>query len=175
MSVAVTDKPIISIASGKGGTGKTTFAVNLAFSLSENRQYVDLDVEAPNGHLFLKPTIKVETEAKVAIPEINTQECTSCGKCQEACQFNALLIFKDNNMFFPELCHSCGACMLACQPAAIIEKYRTIGKIKEGYAGQVRFISGVLNEGEAKSPPLISQVKDKISPGSTTILAITCL
>ncbi len=162
--------PIIAVASGKGGTGKTTFAVNLAYSISENVQYLDADVEAPNGHIFLKPTITSKNDSMVPIPVINKDKCTSCGKCQEACQFNALVVLENNYLFFPELCHGCGTCKLVCPQDAITEEKRAIGKIDIGFSKNIQCVTGILNEGEVKAPPLIEQVKDKINPDLTNII-----
>ena len=114
----------IAFASGKGGTGKTTISVNLAYFLacSEQKvQYLDCDVEEPNGHLFLKPDISVKTPSKVMVPVINRDKCTRCGECSEKCQFNALVTLPSDVLIFPELCHSCGLCAKICPYGAIDE------------------------------------------------------
>jgi MinD superfamily P-loop ATPase len=169
--------PVVAVASGKGGTGKTTFAVNLAESLAENVCYMDADVEEPNGHIFLKPQMSGRVDVRVMIPAVDKKLCSGCGRCSEVCRFNALIVIKKDVMLFPELCHGCGACILACPEKAISEEGRVIGEINVGSAAAVSFTEGRLNEGEAKSPPLIKALhkyidRDKIqiidvSPGSS--------
>lgn len=165
----------IAVASGKGGTGKTTVAVNLALSI-ENVQFLDCDVEEPNASIFLKPDIKNTMRASVAIPEINEELCNFCGKCREVCEYNAIAVLpgkddkKGSVLFFPHLCHGCGACFLFCPQGAITETKREIGTIEKGYKGDLQFIQGRLDIGEAMSPPLIRQVKGYIDPGRTVII-----
>ena len=124
----------IAIASGKGGTGKTTFATNLALTLSENNQvqFMDCDVEAPNAHLFLHPDINEEIPATIWIPEINADRCTLCGKCVEVCQFHALAKVGKTIMVFAQLCHGCGSCTWNCPEDAITEVPDPIGVIERG-------------------------------------------
>ncbi|MBM3212752.1 (4Fe-4S)-binding protein, partial [Candidatus Poribacteria bacterium] len=172
---------IISVASGKGGTGKTTVAVNLALSIDNCVQFLDCDVEEPNAHLFLKPEINEKIKASVPIPEIDESKCTFCGKCQKICAYNAIAIIsktKDRNggaLIFPHLCHSCGGCALLCPEKAINEVNKEIGIIETGTipAGKchnIQFAHGRLNIGEIMSPPLIRQVKGYINPTHTTII-----
>jgi len=158
----------LAIASGKGGTGKTTVAVNLACVLADSGQkvqYLDCDVEEPNGHIFLKPVI-VSTEAVgIPVPLVDEKKCTSCRKCAEVCQYHAIAVLK-KALVFPELCHGCGGCALVCPEGAIREENRTIGVVETGQADGVAFVQGRLNVGEPMSPPLIRAVKQKaISDG----------
>lgn len=167
---------IISIASGKGGTGKTTVAVNFALSL-KNVQLLDCDVEEPNAHIFLKPQIKGNKPAYIPIPEIDEERCNYCGKCREVCAYNAIAVIasSDNNkkgsvLIFPHLCHGCGACSFFCPQKAIKEINKEIGIIEIGDAGDIQFVHGKLNIGEAMSPPLIRQVKEYVNPTKTVII-----
>jgi MinD superfamily P-loop ATPase len=161
---------IVAIASGKGGTGKTTVAVNLARSLAGDVQLLDCDVEAPNDHLFLHPTIATSTNAGIPVPRIDPQLCSLCGECSELCQYNALAVLRGGVMVFDELCHGCGGCMLVCPEAAITEVLRPIGVVEEGWAGRIRMVQGRLNVGEAQSPPLIRAVKERANPGGTVLI-----
>ncbi|MEW5950202.1 MAG: ATP-binding protein [Thermodesulfobacteriota bacterium] len=161
---------VISIASGKGGTGKTTVGVNLAVSLDKRVRFFDCDVEEPNAHLFLKPTIDEKTIVNTFVPEINLAKCTYCGKCGEICQFNAIAVLKDYVLTFPELCHSCRGCLFVCPEKAVQESSRELGVIEQGRAGQVEFIHGRLRIGEAMSPPLIRKVKERIDKGQINII-----
>lgn len=154
---------IISVASGKGGTGKTTVAVNLAKVQERDILLADCDVEEPNCHLFLKPEIAKETGAQVMVPRIDEEKCTLCGECARACRFNALLVTKKNVLVFDELCHGCGTCTIVCPEDAILETKRLIGVIKEGSAGEIDYIAGVLNVGEPMAPPLIKEVKQRLN------------
>jgi len=153
----------IAFASGKGGTGKTTVAVNFAFFLADSRQhvqYLDCDVEEPNGHIFLKPVIDEKFPAKVMIPTIDQSRCINCGECSAHCQFNALVTLPDNVLLFPELCHGCGLCARICPAGAITEGEREIGYIEKGRAVRgIDFVHGILNIGEPMAGPLIQQVK----------------
>lgn len=165
---------ILSIASGKGGTGKTTVAVNMALSVSENQnlQFLDCDVEGPNAHFFIKVELAEEKTATLPYPEIDENKCTFCGRCAEICAYNALAVLKENVLTFPELCHGCGACKLFCPENAIKEKGRRIGVIRKGHAGNIFFISGKLDVGQAMSPPLIRQIKKMIDFQQDVILDV---
>ena len=151
----------IAVASGKGGTGKTLVSTNLSFLLSDREQrvtYVDADVEAPNGHLFLAPEGLTATPATVQMPVLVNDHCAGHGRCQEICAFNAIIAAKGSIIVFDELCHSCGACVLACPEGSLVEKPRMVGEVLTGTAGTIRYVAGRLNVGEARSVPLITEV-----------------
>lgn len=166
---------IISIASGKGGTGKTTIAVNLALALN-NVQLIDCDVEEPNAALFLNPTITERISAVIPVPVIDKDKCSYCGKCREVCEYNAIAVIpkndknKGNVLVFPNLCHGCGACQYLCPQKAITEMDREIGIVELGSADNVQFVHGKLNIGEAMAPPVIRQVKQYINSTRTVII-----
>jgi MinD superfamily P-loop ATPase len=152
------EKMVIAVASGKGGTGKTTIAVGLALSL-ENVQFLDCYVEEPNAHIFLKPEI-IHTEwVNLPVPEVNEDRCSYCGKCAEVCAYNAIAVVKQTVLLFTELCHGCGGCSLLCPEDAIEEVNRPIGVLEKGKAGSISFIDGKLNLGEALIVPLVRAVK----------------
>lgn len=162
----------IAFASGKGGTGKTTAAVNLAriFSQKRNVQYLDCDVEEPNGHLFLHPAIRHSVHSKVTIPRIDDAKCTHCGECARFCAFNALASLPNATLVFPGLCHSCGGCRLVCPEGAIFEIERNIGVIERGDAEGIDFVSGRLDVGEAMSSPLIRAVNGYVDETALAII-----
>ena len=152
----------IAIASGKGGTGKTTVATNLAsVALRTGRSvaYLDCDVEEPNGHIFLKPEITDRKPVGSLIPRVDLEKCTFCGKCGEICQYSAIVPVGEKVLVYPELCHGCGGCLLVCPGSAITEVSREIGVLETGRAGTIEFARGVLKVGEPMSPPLIKAVK----------------
>lgn len=164
--------PVIAIASGKGGTGKTTVAVHLAVWLaSQGRtvQYLDCDVEEPNGHLFLKPKIEFSELVGIPVPVVDVAKCTSCGLCAKVCEFNAIAMLQ-KPLVFPELCHGCGACALVCPVGAIREISRPIGVVETGRAGAVHFVQGRLNVGEPMAPPLIRAAKAKRNQDGIVLL-----
>lgn len=162
----------IVIASGKGGTGKTTVAVNLARVLADNGQkvqYLDCDVEEPNGHIFLKPDIVESQPVGIPVPIVDEAKCNGCRKCAEACQYHAIAVLK-KPLVFPELCHGCGGCTLVCPTGAIREQDRTIGVVELGSADGIAFAQGRLNIGEPMAPPLIRAVKQRmISTGDALL------
>lgn len=160
---------IISVASGKGGTGKTTVAVNLALSL-ENVQLIDCDVEEPNDHIFLDFKTEQEEDVNVEYPVVDKEKCNLCNQCAEFCMYNAIAVTKNDIMVFPAICHSCGGCKLVCPRDAIEYEGRTIGKIKSGRAGDIEFHQGILNVGEERTTPIIKQLKKKIDKNKITIL-----
>ena len=153
----------LAIASGKGGTGKTTLAVNLALALQKtcpNIQLLDCDVEEPNAHLFLKPVIEESENVGIPVPKVDPEKCDFCGRCAEVCAFNALAVFPGQVMVLAELCHGCGSCAYLCPQKAITEVDRTIGVIEKGRVQNIEFAHGILNPGEAMSPPLIEAVRE---------------
>lgn len=161
---------IISIASGKGGTGKTTVATNLAQVLGNRVQLLDCDVEEPNAHLFLQPTFTQNEPVTTPIPLIDETKCTFCRKCADFCEFNALAVVGKQVLVFAELCHSCGGCMLVCPEGAITETSRELGTLNVGNAGEVAFVNGRLRVGEAMSPPLIKRVRAAADPDRITLI-----
>jgi len=160
---------IISVASGKGGTGKTTIAVNLALSL-DCVQLLDCDVEEPNAHIFLKPKIVDTQTISIPVPKVDETKCNYCGVCAKVCAYNAIAVIKDNILIFKELCHGCGGCSLLCPQGAISETNKEIGVVELGEGNGVQFGHGRLNIGEAMSPPLIRAVKQNINSIRTCII-----
>jgi len=165
----------IAVASGKGGTGKTTIATNLASSIArmgKDVQYLDCDVEEPNGHIFLKPNIEEIQDVTISVPEVDTEKCDGCGKCGQLCQYSAIICLKDTVMTFEQLCHSCGGCMAICPQAAIKEKQRKIGISEFGKADGVYYGAGKLDIGAIQSPALIKHVRRKAINNGTVIIDV---
>jgi MinD superfamily P-loop ATPase len=161
---------IISIASGKGGTGKTTVATNLAVSLGKGVYLLDCDVEEPNAHLFIHPVFEKIEIVSTAVPEVDETRCNLCGKCGEICQFKAIVVIGKTVLPFQELCHSCGGCMEVCPEHAIREGERVLGEIEVGHRNGLEFIHGRLRVGEAMAPPLIRKVRSFAHPDKVTII-----
>jgi MinD superfamily P-loop ATPase len=162
---------IISVASGKGGTGKTTVATNLALSL-KTCQFIDCDVEEPNANIFLKSKIKRCENVTVNIPKIDKKKCDYCGKCSDFCAYNALAVVPKNVLVFPELCHSCGGCILVCPNNAIEWNTRIVGKIEHGKTNKIDFLHGILNIGEMQAIPVINQLKRNIDKSKNVIIDV---
>jgi MinD superfamily P-loop ATPase len=159
---------ILTVASGKGGTGKTTVAVNLALSVapgdgSSRLLFLDCDVEEPNAHLFLKPTVTRSEPVSVMIPRVDESLCKHHARCAEVCQFHAIAALPNATLVFPELCHGCGGCTLECPEQAISEEPHPIGIIEEGRVDGIAFGHGVLNVGEPMATPIIRQLKRRLN------------
>lgn len=152
----------IAIASGKGGTGKTTVATNLALVAARQHQeviYADCDVEEPNGHLFLRPTIDATETVAVEVPEVDRGRCVACGECSAICRYSAIVQLKEQILVYPELCHSCGGCWLVCPVDAVRPASLPVGTLQRGRARSIWFVQGTLEVGQARSTPLIGAVK----------------
>ena len=160
---------IVSIASGKGGTGKTSVAVNMALSIG-NVQLLDCDVEEPNAHLLLHPKISRIEPVYVLVPFVNEELCDYCGKCSKFCQYNAIFVSSEKIMIFPELCHSCGGCTAVCPKKAIKEDKHKIGTLKLGSAVDLELVYGELEVGEPMAVPIIREVKRQIDKSRNVVL-----
>ena len=160
----------IAVASGKGGTGKTTISTSLALSAERDVQYLDCDVEEPNGHIFLKPEFTFSETCSVTIPKLDESRCTACGKCRDICNFNAIVQFGETVMVFPDLCHSCLGCFLVCEENALIKDTREIGVLESGMAEKIHFVHGRVRIGEAMGVPLLKAVKQKADPEKLVII-----
>ena len=162
---------VVAVASGKGGTGKTTVAVGLAI-VAGRVQLLDCDVEEPNAHLFLHPRLAECNPVTILVPEVDTERCTLCGRCSEVCQFHAIAAMGKQVLVFPELCHGCGACAIACPEDAIGEVPREVGVVESGKAGKIGFVHGCLNVGEPMATPVIRAVKARLDSRRLTILDV---
>jgi MinD superfamily P-loop ATPase len=152
---------IITVASGKGGTGKTTIATSLALAVDNSRTaFLDCDVEAPNAHIFLQPDFDSREQVGLLIPQVDEAICDGCGVCADVCQYHAIVVLSGKPLVFPELCHGCGSCTLNCPTGAISEVQDVLGVLEGGWtADGIQFSRGVLNVGEPMAVPVISQLK----------------
>ncbi len=163
----------IAIASGKGGTGKTTIALNLTSVLASSSiktTYVDCDVEEPNGHIFLKPEIDKSVNVAIPVPLVDLEKCTLCGMCSEICEFSAIAVTPKTVVVFKDMCHGCGGCLHVCPVDAISETDNIIGIIEIGKSGDINFMHGKLDIGKAFSPPIIRELKRHTTNDGVTIL-----
>ncbi|MDA8403022.1 MAG: ATP-binding protein [Desulfobacteraceae bacterium] len=161
---------LISVASGKGGTGKTTVSTNLAYSLGERANLLDCDVDEPNAHLFLNPVFNHKDKAYSLVPEVDKNACTLCRKCVTICRFRAITVVGKSLLVFPEMCHSCGGCFEICPENALVQKERELGDVESGMSGNLAFVQGRLRIGEAMTPPLIRKVRTHIKPDKINII-----
>jgi len=161
---------IISIASGKGGTGKTTIATNLAVALGTDVNLLDCDVEEPNDHIFIQPKITRTEKVSLKVPQVNMDACSLCGKCQEICQFQAIVVVGKTVLTFPELCHSCGGCMEVCPEDAITEIDREMGIFESGSRDGLEFAYGRLFVGQVMAVPVIERVRAAVQPNKVNII-----
>ncbi|MCD6200048.1 MAG: ATP-binding protein [Deltaproteobacteria bacterium] len=162
----------LAVASGKGGTGKTTVSVSLALAAKGPVQLLDCDVEEPNAHIFFRPSIEQKNRCTLTVPSVIESNCTYCGKCRDICRFNAITVFNKIIMTFPELCHSCRGCFLICPEDALAETEREIGFVEKGHANGIFFVQGKLRIGEAMSPPLIKAVKAEAETSSECLVIL---
>jgi MinD superfamily P-loop ATPase len=165
---------IVSVASGKGGTGKTLVATSLALSLKDNHkvQLLDCDVEEPNANILLRLPVKQSQPVCISVPRVHEAKCTYCGKCAEVCAYNAIAVIKRKVLIFPELCHGCGACSYLCPENAITEEGKEVGVVENGDSENLELIQGKLNVGEAMAPPVIRAVKKHIDNASIVIIDV---
>lgn len=160
---------IVSVASGKGGTGKTSVAVNLALSVG-NVQLLDCDVEEPNAYLLLHPEINKKEPVYTLIPKVDRELCNTCGECTKFCQFNAIFVASEKILVFPDLCHSCGGCAMVCPRKAITWEKHKIGTLNFGAADEVALVYGELEVGKPMAVPVIKAVKKQIKEGKNVVL-----
>lgn len=161
---------ILAVASGKGGTGKTTIAVNMALCIPPPVTLLDCDVEEPNCAIFLKPDMRQREECYLQVPVIDEAACNHCGDCSSFCRFHAIAMLRQKPLVFPELCHGCGGCLKLCPTGAITERGHVIGVIESGASGSIEFVHGRLDPGRALSPPIIRAVKRRADSKGTTII-----
>ncbi len=166
---------VISVASGKGGTGKTLVATSLALSLQNRKpvQFLDCDVDEPDAHIFLKPSLNHKQVVSIPIPQVDEKKCTHCGRCAEVCAYNAVAVIGEKVLIFPELCHGCGACSYLCPEGALSEINREVGVLEAGQSKGIEFIHGKLTVGEAMAPPVIREVKKHIDRERLAIIDVS--
>lgn len=165
---------IIAVASGKGGTGKTSISVSMALSIPGPVHFMDCDVEEPNSSIFINPDKVDSSVVNVKVPEVDNDKCSACGECARICQFNAIVSIGAKALVFPELCHSCGGCALVCPENAITEIDSPIGKIGSGTKKNIQFYEGRLDIGKAMSPPVIREVKKYIPKDRESLTILDC-
>lgn len=161
----------IAVASGKGGTGKTTVALALASSFEGEIIYLDCDVEEPNAHLFLNPEVEKAETVYSFVPLVDESKCTLCGKCEDICRFSSIVIMGKKLVTYPAMCHGCRGCELVCPEKAITAGKRELGTIAQGRSGNINLLTGRLRIGEAMSPPLIKHLKSLIPESAEHIIS----
>jgi MinD superfamily P-loop ATPase len=164
---------IISIASGKGGTGKTLVATSLALSLEKRVQILDCDVEEPDVHLLLRPVIIQSKPVCIPVPAVDESKCNHCGKCAQICVYKAIAVLPKTVLVFPELCHGCGACSYLCPQKAISEQGREVGIVETGWCDEIAFVQGKLTVGEAMPTPVIREVKHLVDLTRTAVIDVS--
>jgi len=160
---------IIAVASGKGGTGKTTISVSLSLSLNRG-EFIDCDTEEPNAHIFMHPIIEKRESFGIPVPEIDFDKCDYCGVCAEVCEYNAVFVSKNNVMVINDLCHGCGACTMFCPQKAIKEVPYPIGDIEVGRVENIKFVMGRLHLGKAMPTPIVRYLKTNFVDTNLTII-----
>ena len=165
---------IISVASGKGGTGKTLVATSLALSLKGSHRVtlLDCDVEEPNAHILLKPTFTDRESVHMPVPKVDEAKCNYCGRCTQVCVYHAIAVAGKHTLTFPQLCHGCGACSYLCPERVISEENREIGIVELGRSDGLGFAHGKLSIGEAMAPPVIRKVKEHIVRDGIAIIDV---
>ena len=165
---------IISVASGKGGTGKTLVATSLALSLKDSHKVMllDCDVEEPNAHILLKPTFTDRESVHMPVPKVDEAKCNYCGRCTQVCVYHAIAVAGKHILTFPQLCHGCGACSYLCPERVISEENREIGIVELGRSDGLGFAHGKLSIGEAMAPPVIRKVKEHIVRDGIAIIDV---
>jgi MinD superfamily P-loop ATPase len=161
---------ILAVASGKGGTGKTTVSVNVARVFGSAVQLLDCDVEEPNAHLFLKGSTTKQETVTIPIPQVDESLCDGCGECGRFCEYHAIVTFGTTPLIFPELCHGCGGCMMVCPTKAIREIGKRIGVVETLTSGNITLIQGRVDVGVAMAPPLIRAAKAHLQDSLPAIL-----
>ena len=161
---------ILAVASGKGGTGKTTVSVNLSSVYGAPVQLVDCDVEEPNCHLFLRGAVSERQTVGIPVPQVDESLCDGCGQCGKFCEYHAIVSFGSAPLVFPEMCHGCGGCAKICPKSAISEAEKRIGIVETSRSEKITLIQGLLDIGVAMAPPLIRAVKKRLRSGVTAIL-----
>lgn len=161
---------ILAVASGKGGTGKTTVSVNLARVLASPVKLLDCDVEEPNAHLFLAGEPGGELNVTVPVPRVDPSLCDGCGECGRFCEYHAIVSLGTAPIVFPDMCRSCGGCAMVCPQKAICEEERTIGVVGTMQTGNITLVQGRLDIGVAAAPPLVRAVKARLRNGIPAIL-----
>jgi MinD superfamily P-loop ATPase len=165
---------ILAVASGKGGTGKTTLAVNLAVAAARMNpgpvRLLDCDVEEPNCALFVKPEFGDRAPVRIPVPVLDAARCEPCGQCAKICQYHAIAYFGRPPTIFPDLCHGCGGCMLVCPTGALREEGLEIGVVEQGARAGLELVQGRLMVGKPLSPPIIHEVRKRIRPDGLNVL-----
>ncbi len=162
----------ISVASGKGGTGKTFVSTSLALSINDKLTFLDLDVEEPNAHIFIKPEFEEERDVGIPVPRVDYDKCDFCGVCQEVCAYNAIFAFPNTKkiVVFDELCKGCGACVVLCPQKALYEVPRPVGKMRHGRNGRIEFFDGKLNIGEINTTYMITYIQKQVKNSELIIV-----
>ena len=162
----------IAVASGKGGTGKTFVSTSLALSIDDELTFLDLDVEEPNAHIFIKPEFEEESDVGIPVPRVDYDKCDFCGVCQEVCAYNAIFAFPNTKkvVVFDELCKGCGACVVLCPQKALYEVPRPVGSMRKGKNGRIRFFDGKLNIGEINTTYMITYIKKQVEDEENIII-----
>jgi MinD superfamily P-loop ATPase len=161
---------IVAVASGKGGTGKTSVALSLVLCAAGRVQLLDCDVEEPNCHLFLPGPRASAERVGIPVPVVAAGVCTGCGVCGEVCQFHGIVVLSGGAHVFPSLCHGCGACTRVCPEGALREAQRTLGEIEVTHRDGIELVTGRLDVGEALAVPVVRAVRQRADRGATVIV-----